>query len=583
MSTTAAVSFNDSPPHTLARKDSIPQFPTLPAPSPLRKSMRVTTTGAEIVTLATTTTVTAAQAQPPVLGKRTSWLMKAREVKAMEGVVPSRTNALGSGSGSGAMAASSNPAVPSNGVKRKSGDMLAAAPLTSEKSDEGRRAKVAKASESDSAPENSTQDPPFVLGLTRVPEEYLEPLNDNDNEDEASFMGMFKRTVEGLGARAGKSLGKSLGGGAATAALAEARAAAEARVAERNKIPGEEVTESEDGSSARAKEPQVTAEHVRSSRELERRLSLSNIVPANDIPIVIQPPSIAPQFVADDSISTTPPNSPPPTRTSTSSLVPSPVPVFNRQPPVFVPPISKQPAPLAKEFSFNLPVTTFTLPPPISLGLPAKLTSPSSSLRPPSQTSGSQQSSQASAFSDAVFDRVDDNPAWMPSTQDTEYTDGTESQIPQAKLAALEDDDDSWPLEEKLAASEQAWTPFNFNNKEDSMTWSTLPTESQGPTRSRGDLTGNSATKALPKDEESAIPDAFVMDIDRDAGHGHVHDDGTSDPEEEAGHESVMYTSDLGDIFKAGQSTVNLVEVCALVITSIRGTDGDNQSLVAFH
>ncbi|KAG2154855.1 hypothetical protein DEU56DRAFT_725356 [Suillus clintonianus] len=556
--TTMAVPLNDSPSRTLAHKSSASQFPTLRAPSPLRKSMRVAiepSTGAGILAPAV-----AAPTQPPALGKRTSWLMKAREVKAMENIVHSKTSILGPGVGT--MNPSVNTVAP---LKRKSGDMLAAAPLTLDKTDEGRRAKVAKASEFDSAPQNSkdppalnqetamlTQAPSFALAPTRavhLPEEHWEPLN--DKEDEASFIGVFKRTVEGLGARAGKSMGKSLGGGAAAAALAEARAAAEARVAERNKITEEELTESEDSSAPCTEELQPAAEDVY-SRKSERRLSLSDIVSTNENPLAIQSSS-----AADESISTTPPNSPPPTRASGSSFVPPPGPVFNRQPPqVFMPPISKQIAPLTKEFSFNLPITTFTLPPPISLGLPARLTSPPSSSRPPPHASGTQQSSQASTLSDAVFDRVEDVPAWMPSSQDTEYTDGTESQIHRAKFATLEDDDDdSWPLEEKLAASEQGWTPFNFNNKEDSMTWSTLPTESQGPTRTRGDLTGNSAKNAVQQD---AIPGAFAMDIDSDVVK--VQDNGVDTLEPETDHESVMYTSDLSDVIKAGQSTVTLIE-----------------------
>ncbi|KAG1757561.1 hypothetical protein EDB19DRAFT_1657966 [Suillus lakei] len=558
--TTMVVPLNDSPARTLAHKSSAQQFPTLRAPSPLRKSMRVAvepSTGAGILASAA-----AAPAQPPALGKRTSWLMKAREVKAMEGIVHNKTSILGPGARM--MGPSGNTVAP---LKRKSGDMLAVAPLASDKTDEGRRAKVAKASESDSAPQNSkdpplnqgtgmpTQAPSSILASTRVvhlPDEHWEPLN--DKEEEASFIGVFKRTVEGLGARAGKSMGKSLGGGAAAAALAEARAAAEVRVAERNKITEEEATESENSSASHAEEPQPAVEDVH-SRGSERRLSLSDIVSTNESPVAIQSSS-----AADESISTTPPNSPPPPRTSGSSFVPPPGPVFNRQPPpVFMPPISKQIAPLTKEFSFNLPTTTFTLPPPISLGLPARLTlSPSSSRLPP-QAGGTQQSSQASTLSDAVFDRVEDIPAWMPSTQDTEYTDSSESQIHRAKFATLEDDDDdSWPLEEKLAASEQGWTPFNFNNKEDSMTWSTLPTESQGLTRTRSDLTGNSAKNAAQQDEEPVIPSTFAMDIDSDVAQ--VQDNETNVPEPESDHESVMHTSDLGDILKAGQPTVTLVE-----------------------
>ncbi|KAG1783946.1 hypothetical protein EV702DRAFT_1056471 [Suillus placidus] len=556
--TTMVVPLNDSPSRILAHKSSALQFPTLRAPSPLRKSMRVVvepSTGAGILASAAP-----APAQPSALGKRTSWLMKAREVKAMEGIIHNKTSILGPGAGT--TGPSGNTVAP---LKRKSGDMFAAAPLASDETDEGRRAKVAKASKSDSA--QNSKDPPLnqgtamptqvpsILAPTRavhLPEEHWEPLN--DKEEEASFIGVFKRTVEGLGARAGKSMGKSLGGGAAAAALAEARAAAEARVAERNKINEEQVTESEDSSAPDAEGLQPATEDVH-SRESERRLSVSDMVSTNESPVALRSSS-----AANESVSTTPPNSPPPTRTSDSSFVPPPGPVFNRQPPpVFMPPITKQIAPLAKEFSFNLPTTTFTLPPPVSLGLPARLTSSPSSSRPPPQAGGTQQSSQASTLSDAVFDQVEDIPAWMPSTQDSEYTDGSESQIHRAKFATLEDDDDdSWPLEEKLAASEQGWTPFNFNNKEDSMTWSTLPTESQGLTRTRSDLTSNSAKNAVQQDDGSVIPSTFTMDIDGDVAQAQDNESTVSEPE--ADHESVMYTSDLGDVLKAGQPTVTLVE-----------------------
>jgi hypothetical protein len=162
-------------------------------------------------------------------------------------------------------------------------------------------------------------------------------------------------------------------------------------------------------------------------------------------------------------------------------------------------------------------------------------------------------------LSDAVFDQIEDIPAWMPSTQDTEYTEGSESQIHRAKFATLEDDDDdSWPLEEKLAASEQGWTPFNFNNKEDSMTWSTLPTESQGLTRTRSDLTSHSGKNAVQQDEGPIIPSTSAMDIDGDVAQ--IQDNESNISEPEADHESVMYTSDLGDVLKGGQPTVTLIE-----------------------
>ncbi|KAG1881666.1 hypothetical protein C8R48DRAFT_624029 [Suillus tomentosus] len=545
-SITMVIPLNDSPSRTLAHKSSAPQFPTLRAPSPLRKSMRVV--GEPSMGAGNFASAAPAQAQPSALGKRTSWLMKAREVKAMEGIVHNKASILGPGVG--AMGPSGNTVAP---LKRKSGDM-AAAPLASDKTSEGRRAKVAKASKSDSAPQN-LKDPPLNQGAAmptetpsstlvptravHLPEEHWEPLN--DKEEEASFIGVFKRTVEGLGARAGKSMGKSLGVGVAAAALAEARAAAEARVAERNKINEEHVTESEDFSTLTAKESQPATEDVHSD------------IVTNESPVALQYVS-----AADESVSTTPPNSPPPTRTSSSSFVPPPGPVFNRQPPpVFMPPILKQIAPIAKEFSFNLPATTFTLPSPISLGLAARLTSSPSSRLP--QAGGMQQSSQLNTLSDAVFDQVEDIPAWMPSTQDAEYTDGSESQIHRAKFATLEDDDDdSWPLEEKLAASEQGWTAFNFNNKEDSMTWSSLPTESQGLTRTRSDLTGNSAKNAVQRDEGPIIPSTFPMDIHGDAAQLQDNESNVSEPE--ADPESIMYTSDLGNVLKAGQPTITLIE-----------------------
>lgn len=458
----------------------------------------------------------------------------------MEGIILNKTNILGPGAG--IMGPFGNTVAP---LKRKSGDMLAAAPLGSDKTDEGRRTKVAKACKSDSAPQN-LEDPLLNQGIA-MPEEHWEPLNDKG--EEASFIGVFKRTVEGLGARAGKSMGKSLGGSAAAAALAEARAAAEARVAERNKINEEQAMESEESSAPNVEQSQPPTEDVH-LRELECRLGVSDITSVHESPV---------SFAADESVSTTPSNSPPPTRTSGSNFVPPPGPVFNRQPPpVFMPPISKQIAPLAKEFSFNLPKTTFTLPPPISLGLPARLTL-SPSLRLPPQAGGTQQSSQASTLSDAIFDQVEDIPAWMPSTQDTEYTDGSESQIHREKFATLEDDDDdSWPLEEKLAANEQGWTPFNFNNKEDSMTWSTLPTESQGLTRTRSDLTCNSAKNAVQQDEGPVISSTFAVDTDGDVAQAQDNESDISEPE--ADHESVMYTSDLGGVLKDGQPTVTLVE-----------------------
>ncbi|KAH7930951.1 hypothetical protein BV22DRAFT_1108849 [Leucogyrophana mollusca] len=623
--TTMIVPIHDSPPRTLAHKSSVPQFPSLPVPSPLRKSMRV----AREPSMGTGVLPAASAPAPAALGKRTSWLMKAREVKAME-VTSGRSSTLGA-IPTGLAGTSAMVGVPglSNGIKRKSGEMLGTGTSNMDKNDDERKAKSAKTSVSDAHPTKNK--PQGDLAPAQVDkgdtatsvfpavrsepapvdsEDHLEPLNDDSDE---GLMGRFKRTVEGLGARAGKSMGKSLGGGvAAAAALAEARAAAEARVAERNK-PKDQTPEPSPPSpppnlvlvnapqdNAKAETPLEPAS--RPSRESERRLSLSDLVlgSENRKQQTLQDPSkgrtseesATARHVADESTSTTPPNSPPSTRNS-SFVLPS-GPVFNKKPPpppVFMPPAQKQ-APLtkatSKDFSFNLPVSTaFSLPAPMSLGVPARLGSPSSTLRPQTKIQPlSNQSSQASVFSDAVFDRVSDTPAWMPSTQETEYSSAVDSQpqaAPAGKVIDI-DDDDSWPLEEKLAAANQGWTPFNFNAaKEDSMTWSTLPTESQrgdtGPRRS--DSEGRLEKQTDHSDSVAPnLPGTFQMDVD----HPQKTDaDAFSDAEDE----SVMDTSDLDEMaLEPGQSTVNLVDKSGIPRSqsqlSMASTASSSQSQAGF-
>ncbi|KAH7910944.1 hypothetical protein BJ138DRAFT_1064128 [Hygrophoropsis aurantiaca] len=575
--TTMTAPISDSP-RTLPHKSSVPQFPSLPAPSPLRKSMRVAREPSVGPGPLLATTVPAA----PALGKRTSWLMKAREVKAMEGA-SGRKSALGTGP-VGIVAPNGMAGVPgmSSGVKRKSGDMLGAEVFAINKNENERKSKTAKISSSDSVPTQAKRSDDNVTSTfnalatavsTRVEtdpvdiEEHLAPLNDGADEEEG-FMGRLKRTVEGMGARSGKSMGKSLGGAAAAAALAEARAAAEARVAERNK-PRDSAVDPPSPSLSPAPLPakdiqmhNVTSDNSTSKgdarsepRESERRLSLSDLISDSE-KNVAQPrskeakkvqPSTArtsqqrsnSHHIGDESTSTTPPNSPP----SRNPSFPLPIgPVFNKKPPppvVFMPPVHKQsaaPKAPVKDFSLNIPVSkAFALPAAMSLGVPARFGSPPSSQHHQPST----QSSQASVLSDAVFDRVSDTPAWMPSTQDTEddAVDSESVATPAEKHMEL-DDDDSWPLEEKLAGAAQGWTPFNFNTvKEDSMTWSTLPTESQ-----RGD------TAPIRRDEgrSGKLPAKIIGDVD----------DAPSDTED-----SVMELSDLDEMaLEPGQSTVNLVD-----------------------
>lgn len=76
-----AVPLRDVPGPSLKRKPSVTQFSGLPAPSPLRKSMRMShePTGPSLV-----------HTPGAGLGKRTSWLSKAKEAKALEMTGPGR-------------------------------------------------------------------------------------------------------------------------------------------------------------------------------------------------------------------------------------------------------------------------------------------------------------------------------------------------------------------------------------------------------------------------------------------------------------------------------------------------------------
>lgn len=559
-------------------KDPPSVYPSLPAPSPLRKSMRVQREPSMGISSVPSLPATANAAAGT--GKRTSWLAKAREIKAME-VPGKRVSALGAGV--------SAPGI-SAGVKRKSGQMLSIAvpgvadTVTSEEKE--RKHKLIKTGDGDvvvskeksadlDKGEEKERDihqrqlllspvPPLIEPRfsqtafpTKSPETKIAPTSVEDSHE--GMVDRFKRTVEGLGARVGKSMNKSLGGPAAAAALAEARAAkvaAEARIAERDgrtAIPistQEIVVAVEQVIPIPAVAPKPMVEPI---PERQKKLSVSDLVTAYDgigkSKLKEKPKEVEKGFkpvrastldrnhLGDESTSTTPPNSPPPTRTSNSSFVLPSGPVFNK-PPVFVPP-----APLVqpKDLSFKPPPPAFGLPSTSSLDVPAHVPSPASQGSTPALSA---QSTQASLFSDAVFDSQSDIPAWMPSTQDTEYSTRLDSQNQSSQKLDDLDEDDSWPMvDEKLSAANPAWTPFGFA-EEDSMTWSTLPAESQqGDTRSTQNATNNAGDL-----NESLVKNATeAFDIDTD---------GPSDVEPDF-RESEL--EELG--LEAGKSTVSLVKV----------------------
>jgi len=272
---------------------------------------------------------------------------------------------------------------------------------------------------------------------------------------QGGILDRLKKTVEGLGTHVGKSFN---GASSISNALAEARAAAEAKVMERNQI------------------------EVDGHREISNR----------------------------ESTTTTPPHSPPATKTTTTTATFAPAgTVFNKPPPVFVPPAhtaTTRPLPTppaTKNFALNPPSA-----PTFSLSAHPTLSKPTVPL--------SAQSTLESIKSDTVFDEDDDVPAWVPSTQDTDYSMGYGSQSlhesQHQQQAPVLDEDDSWPIDEKLATGVQ-WT-FG-TSKEDSMTWSTLPSQSQ-----RGTDTGHSNrvhTSPLLNqqvgDTSRNIPGAFEVDM----------------------------------------------------------------------
>ncbi|KAJ7634294.1 hypothetical protein DFH06DRAFT_1003774 [Mycena polygramma] len=478
-------------PKGLAHKASVPSFPSLPAPLPFRKSIRVPSDPS-----AAHNNLGAATPGGALAGKRTSWLMRAREVKALEITVKKPIPAPSIVPGT------------SSGNKRKSGDMFGVSGVTGLE-DEERKPKVAKTVEGDEAPTKpKTLDSPKLK-----PEQDVEEPSAQPHEEQEGLLVQLKRTVDGLGSRFGRSMGKSLGGAAAANALAEARAAAEARIAERHHK--EEEATMALGAPAPAPPPSSTeVEPMPVFHSSHNRLSLSELVTSSenkgkgkevDNAQVAAPTTLpsAPKenIHAQKDHRTAEGDSPSPV----FHVAPAPAPVFNKPPPVFVPP-----APASQASTFKMPVTTaFSKPASMALGLAPRLPSPKQATAVPL----SAQSTLDSIRSDGLFDSQDDVPAWMPSTQDTEYTSGfgSQSQCSPPERPMDDDTDDSWPPEEKLHGG---W--FGANSKEDSLTWSTLPTESQRRDTGPALQDAMDASQTNDRAFQQTIPGSFHMDVDDD-------------------------------------------------------------------
>lgn len=492
-------------------------FPTLPEPMPLRKSTRLRDPSMNTIMLGAATPGATA-------GKRTSWLAKAREVKALEGTGKKLTTHAP------IIAATT---VSTQGTKRKSEDMLVG-------NQEERAPKIAKLVEGGVAPRESKENPfPSSSNHQGISEHPKASQNHeiHDSNISEGVLDMLKKTVQGLGVRTGKTMGKSLGGEAATA-LAEAKAAAEARLAERDRR--EETLAMGQTALVNPAVPENIDVPMPLSipQQDANRVSLSDLFPrAGRVKEKHRPPekvfhkatptSPAVNVTAEAirlSTSTTPPNSPP------ADSIHAVAPVFTKLAPVFVPPVqvASKLNPISKD-AFGSVFPLHNVPSSMALGFGTKIPSPISRSLPAPLTA---QSTIESVHSGTIFDQ-DDAPSWLPSTQDTEYTTVFESQSqPQAQIC---DEDDSWPVDEKLAAGVQ-WT-YGVS-KEDSMTWSTLPSQSQ-----RGD-TGPVTRTSLIAEEG----------VNRHAANGRFVEDEDLIPRDEELEEMVL----------GSKSTVNLVKVGTL-------------------
>ncbi|THV04963.1 hypothetical protein K435DRAFT_714094 [Dendrothele bispora CBS 962.96] len=477
-----------------------PSYPTLPAPLPLRKSMRAPRDPSMGVALSNPT-------PGPPLGKRTSWLAKARQVNASEHKPSDGPSGAGRQMSIAGGEYTGSFGVPTS--KRKSEDFFGPmAPGAMRQDETERHSKAMKERDIDVAPLKAPKDtPPPERDDTKENDEASQDKIEHVQEDQQlGMLDHFKKTVEGLGARFGKSMGKS-SGQAVASALAEARAAAEARVVERN---NDEITKTHGPVVAAGRGPtppprtDVELSKAVSPKALQQgRLSLSDLAPPQD-------KSKAPQEV-DRVFQLVPPgakaNSPEPKKDVPAFTRPLGN-LFDKAAPVFVaPPKPKVGPKVAPKATSPPPTSVFSKPVTMSVGLSPRLGSPKHGGL---LTAHSTTESIQSTGSEQLFGSQEP-PSWMTSTQDTEYDDSQ----PQKPLEQLDDDDDSWPMDEKLPEGMQWPVSMNFSEG-DSMTWS-----SSNPTQTHRldteDL-GRAGQSEPPeeRDPPSTVPGSFHMDVDDD-------------------------------------------------------------------
>jgi hypothetical protein len=529
----------DASTDVIARKSSLSQFPSLAAPSPLRKSVRNTRDSSLESTLATTPGT-------GLTGNHTSWLAKVREAKALE-VTNKR-----------ASVAPASLTAPSGGVKRKSGEI----PGNIRGDSEERKAKILKTG-ADVFEAFHPEPPPPAPPTLQLPATDVRTARPADEvpsllvASETDMMAPLKKAIEALRAHTGKSLAGN---------LVEMNAQEPSPVGQEAELPrvvadvptrpspprpslsspisihgtaaAETVnvcTPTPPKSTQQVAEPTIAPP----PREEGKRLSISDLIPKYN-----KSEETSRTSANETSISTTPPDSPPATK-KTAFFVPG-GPVFNKPPPVFVPPPTTKYESSPVECGGSVPKGYASQLPGYSLGAPFGLgLQPTKLPRSPPRNLLSGQSTQSSLFSDNVFDSQNNVPAWAPRSQDMTSQE-SQQVIEENEHPADLDDDDSWRIDDKFAATNQMWTPFaGITAVEDSMTWSTVPSESQiGSKSPRQDPVVEGGVVATAQRHQSQD---ILGELDQDMA---VDDDMKTDMPDE------------------GKPTVNLVTVSKVIFAS---------------
>lgn len=419
----------------------------------------------------------------PALPKRTSWLTKAREVHQEAKALTHTKRPEAQPGPSESSTTPTNNLVRS--VKRKPSEVFDGVVLPPRRS-----GKVQKVTETD-VQTNATREQ-----HDREKEKDLqqEPLSDFDTLDEEDALHTLKRTVEGLESRAGKSTGKSIGGLAA-AALAEARATAEARIAEKTEkfaVDEPKPKQPEPQQAQQPQEPQEKeAEPTKPELQQQPQKEKSPVPQPTSVRSslhkerVFQPPSQADiiklKAHKDDA--------------SKSNDPAQPLRSISKPPPVHQPVFSK-------------PVFTAPKPKPMSPKPPATVTNVG--LQP--------------SFSNPSNNRLEDAPAptaWLleENRDRDDHDDHTtfsnalyDTRNDLGGAGSDLDEGDSWHDGDKL---NPIWSALNFDGapRDDETTWSTIPTQNhtsstQGfptsHTESSND-TGYKTTKSREEKEKESL------------------------------------------------------------------------------